>query len=109
MYGDFHPPASCKFDPFLCPGTNPMNQLEQELHQAIRNFCPMLKAKSSEIGVRAYRCTLWGQCGGLGTDPDPLAGSPEGGEVISIQEGKVLPSMLLRKLTNSRKNRLYQA
>jgi TnpA family transposase len=30
--------------------------------------------------------------------------------VISIQEGKVLPSMLLRKLTTySRKNRLYQA
>ena len=30
--------------------------------------------------------------------------------VISIQEGKVLPSMLLRKLsTHSRKNRLYQA
>ena len=30
--------------------------------------------------------------------------------VISIQEGKVLPSMLLRKLsTYSRKNRLYQA
>ncbi len=30
--------------------------------------------------------------------------------VISIQEGKMLPSMLLRKLTNfSRKNRLYQA
>lgn len=30
--------------------------------------------------------------------------------VISIQEGKLLPSMLLRKLTNySRKNRLYQA
>ncbi len=30
--------------------------------------------------------------------------------VISIQEGKVLPSMLLRKLTSySRKNRLYQA
>jgi len=30
--------------------------------------------------------------------------------VISIQEGKVLPSMLLRKLTMySRKNRLYQA
>jgi TnpA family transposase len=30
--------------------------------------------------------------------------------VISIQEGKVLPSMLLRKLSNySRKNRLYQA
>ncbi len=30
--------------------------------------------------------------------------------VISVQEGKVLPSMLLRKLTiSSRKNRLYQA
>jgi TnpA family transposase len=30
--------------------------------------------------------------------------------VISVQEGKVLPSMLLRKLTTySRKNRLYQA
>jgi Transposase and inactivated derivatives, TnpA family len=30
--------------------------------------------------------------------------------VISIQEGKVVPSMLLRKLTNySRKNHLYQA
>jgi TnpA family transposase len=30
--------------------------------------------------------------------------------VISIQEGKVLPSMLLRKLTTySKKNRLYQA